>query len=86
MEKKRKSLVVLNLKMTKIIMIVLALVVLIGLAGIAESMSNSNLFGAVVSILIVFGSLVLINRISKTKNFKMVNRLETSDSLGEELK
>ena len=86
MKKNKKSFKVFGLEMTKAVIGTLALLAVLAIAGLIESVLAGNLFWVIVSILILLGSVALIMRISKTKNFKIINRLEGPNSLGEEMK
>ncbi|NCT55064.1 hypothetical protein GW758_03875 [Candidatus Falkowbacteria bacterium] len=80
-----KKLSSLSVKMTKVSMILLVFVIFIAIAGLTESMVNGQWLGVIVSALVLYGSITLIVKIVKTKNFKTIEDLEGPGSLGEEI-
>ena len=75
-----------SLAMTKALTVALALIIILAIAGFAESILSGRLLWAVISALIIWGSIRMIARLSKSRNFKTINRLEGPSSLGEEMK
>ncbi len=78
-----KKMKVLSIVATKVLLVITGLIFLLGLAGLAESVSLGSVLWAIFSVAIIFLSLKGIICLVKTKNFKTINRLEGPKSLGE---
>lgn len=81
----KKSLL-LSIVATKVAIVFFALLIILGAAVFAESILSGAWLWAAISALIIGGAIKMLSRISKTKNFKIINRLEGPSSLGEEMK
>ncbi len=82
---KDKKMKALSLDLTKALILFLGFVAFLAMAGLAESLASGKWFWLAVSILVTVGSVWLIDRISRSKNFKTINRLEGPSSLGEKM-